>query len=212
MTERVKTPRRYDSSARRARAEQKRGEILKVAMDRFLRDGYAATTLAAIAGEAGVSVETIHKTFGGKAGLVRSLWRKGLEGAEPVPAERRSDAIRAATTDPRELIRAWGRFVSELSPDGAPIVLLIRSAAETDAQMAALLAETEQQRLDRMEENARTLHERGQLRPGVSLERARDVLWTYSAAELYELLVQKRGWSPEEHGEFVATGMIAALL
>ena len=91
-------------------------------------------------------------------------------------------------------------------------MLLIRSAAETDAQMAALLAETEQQRLDRMEENARTLHERGQLRPGVSLERARDVLWTYSAAELYELLVQKRGWSPEEHGEFVATGMIAALL
>lgn len=212
MTERVKTPRRYDSSARRARAEQKRAEILKVATDRFLRDGYAATTLSGIAGEAGVSVETIHKAFGGKAGLVRRLWRKGLEGAGPVPAERRSDAIRAATTDPRELIRAWGRFVSELSPHGAPIVLLIRSAAETDPQMAALLAETEQQRLERMEENARTLYERGQLRAGVTLERARDVLWTYSAAELYELLVQKRGWSPEEHGQFVATGMIAALL
>ena len=212
MTERVKTPRRYDSSARRARAEQKRAEILKVATDRFLRHGYSATTLSGIAGEAGVSVETIHKAFGGKAGLVRSLWRKGLEGAGPVPAERRSDAIRAATTDPRELIRAWGRFVSELSPHGAPIVLLIRSAAETDPQMAALLAETEQQRLERMEENARTLYERGQLRAGVTLERARDVLWTYSAAELYELLVQKRGWSPEEHGQFVATGMIAALL
>ena len=211
MPERVKS-RRYDSTARRARADQSRAAILNVARERFLRDGYAATTLSAIARDAGVSVETIHKAFGGKAGLVRTLWQKGIEGAQPVPAEERSDAIRAAETDPRQLIRAWGRFISELSPEGAPIVLLIRSAAEADPQMASLLAETERQRLHRMEENARTLYERGQLRPGISLQRARDILWTYSAAELYELLVRKRGWSPEEHGEFVASGIIAALL
>jgi len=213
MAQEVKTQRRqYDSSRRRAQAAQTRDEIIEVARRRFLADGYAATTLGSIAQDAGVSVETIHKAFGGKSGLVRALWVKGLEGAGPVPAEQRSDALRASTTNPRELIKGWGRFISEVAPRGAPIVLLIRNAAAVDPQMAELLAETEHQRLRRMEDNARTLHERGQLRPELSLEQARDVLWAYSSADLYELLVIKRGWSPSEHAAFVARGTIAALL
>lgn len=41
---------------------------------------------------------------------------------------------------------------------------------------------------------------------------AADILWTYSAAEFWELLVIRRGWSPGQHGRFVAEAMIAALL
>jgi AcrR family transcriptional regulator len=213
MVEAVKTlRRRYDSSRRRAQAAQTRDEILAVATRRFLADGYAATTLRSIALDAGVSVETIHKAFGGKTGVLRAMWEKGLEGQGPVPAERRSDALRAATTDPRELIRGWGRFSSEVAPPGAPVVLLVRSAAAADPEMAELLEEIDAQRLGRMEENARTLYERGQLRAGVTLEQARDVLWTYSSPDLYELLVLKRGWSPTEYGDFIARGVIAALL
>ena len=212
MTGDVKTQRRYNSSRRRAQAAQTRGEIIDIASRRFLADGYAATTLSSIARGAGVSVETIHKAFGGKAGLVRAIWMKGLEGAGRVPAEQRSDAARATITDPRELIRQWGRLASEVAPRGSPILLLLRGAAATDPQLAAVLADAEEQRLRRMEVNARTLFERGQLRAGMTLERARDVLWTYSSPELWELLVVKRGWTPEQHGDFVAAGIIAALL
>ena len=59
--------------------------------------------------------------------------------------------------------------------------------------MASVLHEVDQTRLTRMEHNARGLVERGFLRHGVTLEQARDVLWTYSSAELYELLVLRRG-------------------
>jgi hypothetical protein len=38
------------------------------------------------------------------------------------------------------------------------------------------------------------------------------VLWTYSSQELFELLVLRRGWSPERFGGFVANGISAALL
>ena len=189
-----------------------RNEIIEVASRRFFRDGYAATTLSSIARDAGASIETIHKAFGGKAGLVRAIWTRGLEGVGPIPAEERSDAIRASTTDPRELVRRWGELTSEVAPRGAPILLLIRSAAASDPQLAAILVDADEQRLRRMEENARTLHERGQLRPGITLERARDVLWSYSSPELYDLLVVRRGWSPEEHGAFVGRGIAAALL
>jgi hypothetical protein len=91
-------------------------------------------------------------------------------------------------------------------------VLLIRAAAALDTSMAELLAEVDEQRLRRMETNARTLYERGDLRSDVTLDDARDIMWTYTAPELYELLVLRRGWSAERFGTLVAEQMIAALL
>jgi hypothetical protein len=71
-----------------------------------------------------------------------------------------------------------------------PIRLLIRSAAATDPDMAALLDASD----------------------GVTLAEATDVMWTCSSVEIYELLVLKRGWSPQRFASFVADFMITALL
>src|SRR3954464_7035762 len=98
------------------------------------------------------------------------------------------------------------------TPSPAPNLLIRSAAAATDLEMADLLAEVDQQRLRRMEGNARTLHERGDLRDGTTLEYARDVLWTISSPELYELLVLRRGWSMELLAAFQAEQLIAALL
>ncbi len=120
--------------------------------------------------------------------------------------------MRLSETDPREVIRNWGTLTTEVAPRVAPILLLIRSAAASDPDMAALHDEVVQERLSRMELNARHLYERGDLRVGISLEEARDVLWTYSSPELYELLVLRQQWPLERYGRFVAEAMIAALL
>jgi DNA-binding transcriptional regulator YbjK len=56
----VKPKRRYDSTGRQAQARRSREAILDAARRQFLDAGYAATTIAAIAAEAGVSVETIY--------------------------------------------------------------------------------------------------------------------------------------------------------
>lgn len=208
----VKARRAYDSSRRRESARRTRSRVLDAAEHLFLNRGYGPTTVAAIAERAGVSVETVYKAFGGKAGLVRAMWQRGLAGAGPTPAWERSDQMQRAEDDPRAVIRNWGRFLTEVAPLGAPVVLLIRTAAATDPEMAALLEEVHEQRLDRMEENARRLQERGWLRDGVTLDEARDVLWFYSSPELYELLVLRRGWSVERFGDLAARAMIAALL
>jgi AcrR family transcriptional regulator len=216
MTMERKSPavnsRRYDSSGRRERARQARDQIVGIAEDLFLSRGYAATTVAVIAAEARVSVETIYKSFGGKPGLVRAMVDKGLTGAGPVPAEQRSDQIRDEEPDPRQILTAWGSFVTEIAPRTAPILLLARDAAGGDPELAALLDEVSAARLERMTVNARALSEAGHLRPGVSVAQAADVLWTYSSPELYELLVLRRGWSAEHYGVFVAQAMMAALL
>jgi AcrR family transcriptional regulator len=208
----VKPRRHYDASRRRRKAAATRKAIVEAARRRFLRDGYGPTTVAMIADDAGCSVETVYKGFGGKAGLVRAIWERGLQGAGRVPAERRSDAMRAAESDPRAIMRAWGQLTTEVAPLAAPIMLLARTAAQTDAELTAWLEAAETARLTRMEHNARDLLERGLLRPGVTLEEARDVLWTFSSPDLYRLLVMERGWPLERYGRFVTAGMMAELL
>jgi AcrR family transcriptional regulator len=208
----VKAKRRYDASRRRAQAAETRSAVLDVARRQFLEQGYATTTMAAVADEAGTSVETVYKAFGSKSGLVRALWERGLTGRDAVPAPQRSDVLSSTETDPERVLRGWGAFTTELAPEGAPIMLLVRGAAATDPDMAALLAEAEDQRRTRMRHNARRLQRRGWLRPGISLATATDVLWTYSSAELYDLLVVKSGWSTKRYGEFIGDALVAALL
>ena len=72
MTERVKpkSPRRYDSSRRQQLAKENRRVMLDAARARFLRDGYARTTVNDIAADAGVSVQTVYKAFANKAGVL----------------------------------------------------------------------------------------------------------------------------------------------
>src|SRR6478752_8819506 len=80
MPEGVKATRRYDSTRRREQAAATRREILEAAQRLFERDGYAATTMAAIAAEAGVSLKTVYLAFETKSGLLRALWHLLLRG------------------------------------------------------------------------------------------------------------------------------------
>ena len=65
--------------------------------------------------EADVSVEMIYKASGGKPGLVRAIWERGLADAGPIPAYRRSDAMRLHETDLRAVIRQWGTLTTEIA-------------------------------------------------------------------------------------------------
>ena len=207
-----KNVRKYDGKRRRLEAHRSYDAIVDAARAAFEGSGYAAVTVAGIARAAGVSVETIYKRFGGKPGLVRAIYERGLAGRGVVPAPRRSDAISDREDDPYAIVQQWGAFAAEVSPLAAPIMLLVRSAAATEPSLAAVIVDANAQRLTRMRHNARKLAKRGFLRPGVSAARAADVLWTLVAPEFYELLVVRRGWSPAQFGRFVAEVMAATLL
>ena len=208
----VNTRRRYDSSGRRERARQTRGQITSIARELFLSGGYADTTVAAIAAAAHVSVETIYKGFGGKPGLVRAIIEQGLAGDDPVPAEQRSDRIRDTEPDPRRILTAWGAFTVEIAPRVVPIFLLARDAAVSDPEVAVVVDQISAARLERMTVNARGLARAGHLRPGITVEQAADMMWACCSPELYDLLVLRRGWSAERLGQFIAEALDGALL
>lgn len=208
----VKSTRRYDSSRRSQQARENRAAVLAFARELFLSGGYATTTVVAIAARAGVSVETVYKGFGGKPGLVRALCDEAFAGDGPVPPHVRSDRMQATERDARTIIRGFGTLSTEVAPRVAPIQLLARDAGVTDPEMARLYTEMQDQRLERMTHNARNLAEAGHLRQDITVEHAGHVMWTYSAPELYELLILRRGWPVTRFGSFVADALIAALL
>jgi AcrR family transcriptional regulator len=214
MSHNVKARRRYDSTRRKEQARQTRGAILEAARRLFLDRGYAATTVVAVAEAAGVSVETIYKAFGNKAGLVKGVFDVAIVGDdEPIPMLQRELAARmGAEPDPRRKLLMYGEHLAEAGPRAGALQLLIRSAAASHPDAAAVWEQMVEERLVGMTEFARHMHEGGHLRPNVSVGDARDVLWTYNSVELYDLLVLQRGWEPKRYGRWIAEALIAALI
>ena len=207
-------PRSYDASRRQEQARQNRRAVLDAAHRRFVADGYAATTIAAVAADAGVSVETVYKSVGKKPELAKAVFDVAVVGDdEDVPMLQREFVARnAAEPDPRRKLQAYGEHLVETAPRISPILLVVRDAAATDAGAAELWAQLQAERLTGMTAYATHLHEGGYLRDGVSLEEARDVLWTHNSVELWDLLVRQRGWTDERFGGWVGRQLIAALL
>ncbi|HEX7195380.1 MAG TPA: TetR family transcriptional regulator, partial [Candidatus Limnocylindria bacterium] len=72
MRGKVKRP--YRSTRRREQAGETRHRIIRAAHDLFVSQGYGRTTIAEIAGAAGVAVETVYAAFRNKPTLLRQVW------------------------------------------------------------------------------------------------------------------------------------------
>src|SRR3954454_6500754 len=161
--------RAYDGTRRQEQARRTRDRIIDAAERRFLDAGYGATTVTAVATDAGVSADTIYKSFGGKPGLVRAIRERALRGDGPEPAEARSDRLHERESSGRKIIEGWGTLTAEVAPRVAPILLLMRAAALVEPEGEALLAEMDDERLRRMTSNARRLRDGGHLRAGLTV-------------------------------------------
>lgn len=198
MDDRVKT-RSYRSPLRAERARRTRRAILDTARELFAAQGYEGTTIAAIADTAGVAVDTVYATVGTKPVLFRLLLETALSGGDQaVPAEERDYVVRIrAAPSAREKIALYAEAAGDIAGRMAPLHLVLRSAAASSPELAAMRDEIAQRRARNMRLFAEDLAATGELRPGLSLDEVADVVWSTSSAEFYALLVRERGWPPE---------------
>jgi AcrR family transcriptional regulator len=205
--------RRYDSSRRRARAEEGRRRILSAASERFVAHGYASTTLASIASAASVSVPTVYAAFGSKADLLRRCIEVAFAGDdEEQPVAVRPLAVWVHDTDdPRELLARYAAMMATLGRRSGPIYRVLVNAADSDDDLAALLHEFEQQRLRAAAMVVGAIAERGGLAPGLGVDDARDIVWVLNAPELYVTLTDARGWSQSRYQRFVHDALLKLL-
>jgi AcrR family transcriptional regulator len=214
MAEPVKSKRRYDSPHRREQAAATRREILEAAQRLFEQQGYAATTMAAIAAEAGVAVKTVYVAFETKAGVLRALWNLLLRGDDndaPV-AERRWYREVLEESDPGRQLRLNARNSRVVKLRIGAVIEVIRAAAPTDPDIEALWNRIQTEFHANQRVIVESLHEKSALHPGLAVDRATDILWTLNHPNLWQLLVGQREWTPEQYEQWCAEVACAQLL
>lgn len=212
-----KTPsgkRPYDSTLRDAQARQTRRQIVAAAGRLYARDGFAATTVDAIAAEAGVSRKTVFTSVGNKVALLKLAYDYAMAGDdEPVPMIQRAGLQAViAEPDPYEQQRLYAALVTEVGSRVSALWLALRGAAEVDEEARELYLRWEQERLDSMRSAVPNLAAKGVLRPDVTPEEAAAILWMLVDPALYHRLVTQTGWSPERFRDWLYETIVTQLL
>jgi AcrR family transcriptional regulator len=213
MAEPVKA-RRYESPLRREQAAATRRRILGAAQELFERDGYAATSMAAIATAAGVSLKTVYLAFETKSGLLRALWHLLLRGDRDAVPVREQDWYRAVLDEPdsqRQLRLNMRNSLMVKSRAGA-MLEVIRDAASSDPDIGTLWARIQVEFHDNQRAVVQSIADKGALAPGLDVAGAADVLWALNHPTLYTLLVGERAWSPERYEQWLGDILCAQLL
>jgi AcrR family transcriptional regulator len=214
MAQRVKTTRSYESPRRREQAAATRREILAAAQRLFEKQGYAGTTMARIAAEARVALKTVYVAFETKSGLLRALWHlllRGDEGDAPM-GQRQWYRELLEEPDPERQLRLMARTSRLVKLRAAALMEVIRSAAPTDPDIAALWSRIQSDFYDIQRPVVERLAEKNALRSGLDVDRATDILWTLNHPDVWQLLVGERGWTPEDYERWFGDTLVAQLL
>ena len=200
--------RRYHSPRRIQQAEATRQTIVRAARTLFARHGYQATTIQAIAREAGVAVPTLYATFGSKAAILSALVKSA--GADETI---RADARAAfAEPDPRRQLVLAARVMRSIHENDADIEDLLWQAGGGDPDLAAVWRQSHQQQLTRIGELMGVIARKGALKPDLTIEMATDILWALGSPEHYRLLVRERGWTPQRYEDWLGAAAVTLLL
>lgn len=201
--------RKYESSHRRALAEQTRAQILQGSRRLFVQHGYANTTVAQIAKEAGVAEPTVYAAFGGKRAILLSLLDEMEKAAD---ASELLEFLSNKANDSAALLRAFVAFSVLFFTKGADIIRVAEAAGAGDPDLAALWQLGDARRYAACEKVVAGIVQREQLRRGVDPERATDILWALCGAEAYSLFVARRGWSTKAFGDWLYDTLVAQLM
>ena len=212
MTEGVKK-RKYDTSRRRAAAEQTRTAVLRAARELFTTRGYAGTPVAEIARAAGVSVDTLYETVGRKPQLLLAVHDMELAGGDaPVAAEQRDyvQQVRAAPTAIAK-ITTYTEALARLLPKTVPLLDSLRAAGEKDPACREVYQAVRERRAANMLLFAADLRTTGELRDDLDDDTVADLVWSMNAPE-YFLLITSRGWTSGQYAAMVRDVWLRTLL
>jgi AcrR family transcriptional regulator len=212
-------PRRsYVSDVRREQAAATRLRIAEAARDLMVGQGYAATTMGAVARAAGVAVQTLYSSCpGGKPALARLVYDVTLagDGAAVPQSDRPQVHAIIAEPDPARKLAGYAAMATDVMRRIRPVYRVLRAAAATtpdDTALAALLSTAEQQRRNGAGSAARHFADVGALRDGLTADRAADQLYALTSIEVYERLTETCGWSDDDFEAWLTDVLVATLL
>lgn len=195
----------YDNRRRQESARTTRGRVLEAARTSFIDRGFVGTTIRQVAGDAGVSPETIYKSFGSKAALLKSVYDVLLAGDDedlPLAARPEAVAVREARS-PAAAAVAYAELAQLISSRIDPLLRVLLGARDTDEALADFARTIDEERHLGSSFYVKHWGERGWLRQDISLDHAIDAVWALNSAPTRWLLLD-HGWSDEEYTQWLA--------
>jgi len=211
----ARKPRRgYVSGTRTEQAQETRKRVIEAATRLFVRQGYATTTMRAIATEADVSVPTVELLFGTKAQLLHVVIDVAIAGDhEPVPVLSRTWAAEAQSAHGlAEFLSAVAQMLSEAQARSAGVMLAAYEAAASDPDIQLLIMDRESQRERTATWIVNGVLERVGLRPGLDRPGAIDTVWMLMDPVIFNRLTRHRGWSPDRYASWFADSVARLLV
>jgi len=144
--------------------------------------------------------------------VVEAAVAGGAERAEIPPDDRPAIQAVIAERDPHHQLELYAATQPGIHARTGPLMRVLAGAAAADPDLAQVARDMENQRLAGMGRFAQLLAARGALKPGLSVDEARDLLWTLNSHAVHDLLVIERGWTPERYREWLADTLAQTLL
>ena len=203
--------RTYNTPKRDARAAATRARIRASAEELFLRNGYARTSMTAVARAAGVAEKTVYLTFPTKAELLNDII---------VTALRSEDAVRplrlrlgeALAAPPQQLIAGYASLVADLMARTARIMALGEHAAASDGGLAALRDRGLAAMRSDCRDVAAALAERNALADDLSVDNAAATIYALTNEAVHLRLADGYGWTAEEYRSWLERTLRASIL
>jgi len=211
----VEVKRPYDARRRRERAEEERQatkrRVVAAARELFLTRGYVATTMADIASEAGVALQSVYKAGQSKAELLHLVADVAVAGDDEdvLLLERPTYAAIGSETDPTRQVELIARLIAETMERLAPVWIAYREAAVVDPKAAENLVAAHGRRHETFAGMIRALPERCLRRPA---EESTDTAWAIGSIDVFLLLRTLRGWDATQYAEWLRVTLVNELV
>ncbi len=202
----------YESPLRVGAARENRRRIRAAASEMFIRNGFAATTMTAVAAAAGVSERTVYLAFPTKAALLNECIRvavRGDDGERPMLA--RVGWRAALDTPPNRMLGLVAEASAQLMSRAARLLAVGESAGNDDLALAEFRERGHAATRADALAIAKALKRAGVLRKGMSAKRAGDLIYALVASESVYLRLSEQGWSNSAYARMLEQTLAGAL-
>jgi AcrR family transcriptional regulator len=200
--------RTYQSSTRQRQADETRTRIADAALLLLREKGYEGMTIDGIAQCAGVAAPTVYAAFKSKAGILTELIDRASFGPQY------QELIREAVKQehPPARLRFAARIARQIHEAQSTTFDLLHGAGMVTPDLAKLEQQRECQRYEAQKNMIAFMRQSGWLKESLEMTEARDILWTFTARELYRMLVHDRGWKPQQYEDWLSETLVSSLL
>lgn len=204
----MKKKRIYNSESRDANALRTRSRILEAAKELFRTQGFDRVTIGMLAKTAEVSMPTVYALFKSKRGVLQSLIDDAL------PAERFSALVAGSLHEqsPEKRLGITAKLSRQIYDAERELTDILRGASVVAPEFKELEQEREQRRYERQGDYVKKLMQDKVLAKGLTLRKARDILWSLTGRDMYRMLVIEKNWTSNEYEKWLKRMLIDSLL